>query len=259
MDKIRVALVDDNLEFCKLVENKIKDREDMEHVGTVHDGIDAVGLIAEKKPDVVILDMIMPQLDGLGVLEKLKTYPLDNKPTIFILSAVGQESVVTKAIELGASYFMIKPFDLNALMERIKNSKSIKVPDRKGRLIQNNLRKFEDLELDVTNMIHEVGIPAHIKGYQYIRDSIMLSIEDMDVLSSITKVLYPTIAKKYKTTSSRVERAIRHAIEVAWSRGKIDSLENLFSYTVNSEKGKPTNSEFIALIADKLRLERKVC
>jgi len=258
MDKIKVALVDDNLEFCKLVEQRINENEGLEHVGTVHDGIDAFGLISDKKPDVLILDMIMPQLDGLGVLEKLKSYPVEPKPIIFILSALGQENVVSRAIEYGASYFMVKPFDLNVLINRIKESKQIKIPNKKCKLIQNNLRKNEDLELEVTNVIHEIGIPAHIKGYQYIRDSIMMSIEDMEVLSSITKILYPTIAKKYKTTSSRVERAIRHAIEVAWSRGKIDSLEDMFSYTINSDKGKPTNSEFIALIADKLRLERKV-
>ena len=255
--KIRVAVIDDNVEFCRMLENKLNANEDMLHVGTVHDGIEAISMISESKPDVIILDMIMPQLDGFGVLERLNKYPLDVKPIVFVLSAIGQESVVTKAIGLGASYFLVKPFDLNVLMERIRSAKELKNNDKKPNTLINNLRKKDDLEIEVTNLIHEVGIPAHIKGYQYIRESIMMSIEDMDVLSSITKVLYPTIAKKFKTTSSRVERAIRHAIEVAWTRGKSDSLENLFSYTISSEKGKPTNSEFIALIADRIRLDRK--
>ena len=254
-DKIKIGMIDDNVEFCKLVQNKIESRDDMELVATVYDGLEAVSMISESKPDVVILDMIMPQLDGLGVLDKINSYPFEKKPIIFILSAIGQESLVAKAIEKGATYYLVKPFDLNVLMERIKAVKEDKPVEKKGLI--NNLKKNEDLEVEVTNMIHEVGIPAHIKGYQYIRESIMMSIEDMEVLSSITKVLYPTIAKKFKTTSSRVERAIRHAIEVAWTRGKSDSLENLFSYTVSSEKGKPTNSEFIALIADRIRLERK--
>ncbi len=258
VEKLKVALVDDNLEFCKLVAGKIAEHDDLELVSMIHDGLEVFNMIAEKKPDIIILDMIMPQLDGMGVLERLKNYPIDKIPVIFILSAIGHDKIVTQAIQLGATYYIIKPFDLNILMQRVKEVRQTKVTSNKGKLISSTSKRFSDLELEVTNMIHEVGIPAHIKGYQYIRDSIMMSTDNMDVLSSITKVLYPSIAKKYKTTPSRVERAIRHAIEVAWNRGKADSLEELFSYTVNGNKGKPTNSEFIALLSDKLRLQRKI-
>ncbi len=258
MEKIKLAMIDDNVDFCKLVKQRVSGSDEFELVGTAHDGIEGMGLITSKRPDVIILDMVMPQLDGMGVLDRLKDYTKDYNPVIFVLSAVGREEIATRAMEAGASYYLVKPFDINVLLERIKNTVNSSKVSRKGKLIQNNLRKTEDLEFDVTNMIHEVGIPAHIKGYQYIRESIMMSVEDMDVLSSITKILYPTIAKKYKTTSSRVERAIRHAIEVSWNRGKQDVLEDLFGYTINSNKGKPTNSEFIALLSDKLRLERKI-
>ncbi|MBD5156183.1 MAG: sporulation transcription factor Spo0A, partial [Butyrivibrio sp.] len=189
---------------------------------------------------------------------------LKKKPAFIVITAVGQEGITEDAFNLGANYYIMKPFDNNTLLSRIKYVKTNmgRHPATNKNVKQGNEEKQADMQLsleaDVTNIIHDVGIPAHIKGYQYLRDAIIMSVEDMDMLNCITKVLYPTIAKKYQTTSSRVERAIRHAIEVAWSRGKLDTIDELFGYTVNNSKGKPTNSEFIALIADKIRLEYKM-
>ena len=188
---------------------------------------------------------------------------LKKTPAFIVVSAVGQERITEDAFNLGAEYYMLKPFDNQVLLNRIKNLR--RGNDRRIREnVHQNIVKEDtaaymtrNLESDVTNIIHEIGVPAHIKGYQYLRDAIILSVNDIEMLNSITKILYPTIAKKYQTTPSRVERAIRHAIEVAWSRGKMDTIDALFGYTVSTGKGKPTNSEFIALIADKIRLEYK--
>ena len=233
-------------------------------IGKADDGLKALQLIEEKEPDVMILDVIMPSLDGLGVLEKARE---EKRNTSFIiLSAMGQENVAEEAFSLGASYFLLKPFDNNTLIRKIRQTgrdygtrRQIAATSFIDR--QEELKETEEkdqslpLEIIVTNIIHEIGVPAHIKGYQYLRDSIMLAVTDMDILNSITKQLYPTIASKHNTTPSRVERAIRHAIEVAWNRGKMDTIDALFGYTIHAGKGKPTNSEFIALIADKIRLE----
>ena len=186
----------------------------------------------------------MPKLDGIGVLERLQTEDLSKRPIIIMVSAMGQENVCEEAMELGASYFILKPFDLRTIIKQIKQAKiKQQIPERPF--------------VSVPEKIHEIGVPAHIKGYQYLRDSIMMAVCDMDILNSITKQLYPSIAQKFDTTPSRVERAIRHAIEVAWGRGNMDTIDALFGYTIHAGKGKPTNSEFIALIADKIRLEYK--
>ena len=187
---------------------------------------------------------------------------LKKRPAFIMISAIGQEKITEDAFNLGADYYIMKPFDNEMVINRIKN---LRDKNKKGGEIKkvNAYEKKEEyternLEADVTNIIHEIGVPAHIKGYQYLREAIIMSVNDIEMLNSITKILYPTIAKKYQTTPSRVERAIRHAIEVAWSRGKMDTIDELFGYTINNGKGKPTNSEFIALIADKIRLEYKV-
>ena len=209
----------------------------------------------------------MPQLDGIGVLEKLNS-TMEKLPLCIMLSAVGQDKVTKQAISLGAQYYVVKPFDIEVLIKRIEELKNYQVPEKNTNFIVREAksdyiqipkmeRKEDNLEALVTNIIHEVGVPAHIKGYQYLREAIMMVVDNIDMINQITKQLYPEIAHKYKTTSSRVERAIRHAIEVAWSRGKIEATESIFGYTVNANKGKPTNSEFIAMIADKLRLEMK--
>ena len=206
--------------------------------------------------------MVMPHLDGLAVMERLGTLMGNDMPKVIVLSALGQESVTLKAISMGASYYVVKPFDLSSLVSRIHLMVGMDKEPRSKSSMTNVIRttgeEHESLEVAITNIIHEVGVPAHIKGYHYLRDAIALVVENMELLGAVTKELYPTIAERNRTTPSRVERAIRHAIEVAWNRGKIETINALFGYTIQNDKGKPTNSEFIAIIADKLRLERKV-
>ena len=261
MGKITVAIVDDNERIVNLLETILKEDDDVEVVGKADNGIDALTIIKEKNPDVVLLDLIMPKLDGLGVLEKVKhNSEFKKTPAFIVVTAIGQEGVTENAFDLGASYYIMKPFDNNIILSRIKQIKgeSRLVDNHRVSTVENKSNYMErNLETDVTNIIHEIGVPAHIKGYQYLRDAIMMSVNDSEMLNSITKLLYPSIAKQHKTTPSRVERAIRHAIEVAWSRGKMDTIDDLFGYTVSNGKGKPTNSEFVALIADKIRLEYK--
>lgn len=256
MEKIQVCLADDNRELVKLLEEYFEGAQDIDVVGASYNGKDCLQLVEEKKPDVLILDIIMPHLDGLAVLSKLKEF--ENQPDVIMLTAFGQEEVTKKAVELGASYFMMKPFDLDHLGEQIRQLKH--AGDPINRALGNSYtsaRKKPDLDTSITHIIHEVGVPAHIKGYQYLREAITMVYRDLELLGSITKVLYPDIAVKYNTTASRVERAIRHAIEVAWNRGNIDAISSLFGYTISNTKAKPTNSEFIAMVADRLRLEHK--
>ncbi|HIT59816.1 MAG TPA: sporulation transcription factor Spo0A [Candidatus Fimousia stercorigallinarum] len=258
MNKIQVGIADDNVRMIEIMDQLFENEEDIQVVGHAADGMEAVEMIKRKEPDVVLLDIIMPKLDGLGVMERVHNdEAIKKQPAFIILSAMGQENVTEEAFELGASYYILKPFDRKSVIRKVKQAKEKRRSanaayvsmDKKSDLT------MHDLEVIITNMIHEIGVPAHIKGYQYLRDSILLAVEDMDILNSITKQLYPTIAEKHHTTPSRVERAIRHAIEVAWGRGKMDTINRLFGYTVHAEKGKPTNSEFIALITDKIRLE----
>ncbi len=263
MGNISVLIVDDNVRTINMLEEIVKNTEEMTVVGKAENGLDALELIREKEPDVVLLDLIMPKLDGLGVLEKVKkSTDLAKVPAFIVISAIAQERVTENAFELGASYYILKPFDSNVVLNRIRQVKGRgvqKILDKRAGVVAvtEQMAKGHNLEADVTDIIHEIGVPAHIKGYQYLRDAIMMSVDDNEMLNSITKQLYPSIAKLHKTTPSRVERAIRHAIEVAWSRGKMDTINALFGYTVSYGKGKPTNSEFVALIADKIRLEYK--
>ncbi len=256
MSKTRVLIADDNERMITMLTELISSQEDMEVVGSASDGIAAFEMISTCKPDVVLLDIIMPKLDGLGVMERVRNMKSEVKaPEFIVISSIGQDVVTENAFELGAAFYILKPFDNDALLSRIRKLRS----SLKGRFVTTPFsRREHNLESDVTNIIHEIGVPAHIKGYQYLRDAIMMSVNDGEMLNSITKLLYPSIAKQHKTTPSRVERAIRHAIEVAWSRGKMDTIDELFGYTVSNGKGKPTNSEFVALIADKIRLEYKL-
>ena len=261
MDNIKVLVVDDNSRIVNLLKDAITKETDMDVIATAADGEEALKKIEIHNPDVVLLDLIMPRLDGLGVMERLKEKKkITSVPKIIVISAVSQESVTENAFALGAAYYILKPFDTQMVLSRIRTA--VNEESAQNHVIntvyengKNMLKKSYNLEADVTDIIHEIGVPAHIKGYQYIREGIIMAIEDINMMNYITKLLYPTIAKKYKTTSSSVERAIRHAIEVAWSRGKVELLEEMFGYTISSGKGKPTNSEFIALIADKLRLD----
>ncbi|NCB91265.1 MAG: sporulation transcription factor Spo0A [Clostridia bacterium] len=263
MGKLNIAIADDNERMVNLLGTLIKDDNELELVGQADNGKDICDIIKEKEPDVVLLDIIMPKVDGLTVMEKVnQDNTMKKHPAFIVISAVGQEQITEDAFNLGACYYIMKPFDNDMILNRIKHFQR-NVNGRKREIRKNGSSDVggeytkRNLELDVTNIIHEIGVPAHIKGYQYLRDAIIMSVDDMEMLNSITKILYPTIAKKHQTTPSRVERAIRHAIEVAWSRGKMDTIDELFGYTVSTGKGKPTNSEFIALIADKIRLEYK--
>ncbi|MGD8191529.1 sporulation transcription factor Spo0A [Brevibacillus ginsengisoli] len=258
MNKIEVVLADDNREFVSLLEEYINNQSDMSVVGVAYNGNDVLKVLEERVPDILILDIIMPHLDGLAVLEHLQNMRLQPQPKIIMLTAFGQEEITKKAVELGASYCILKPFDMEVLAQRIRqiitNKTSFKPSIKSSALAP----KGRNLDASITNIIHEIGVPAHIKGYLYLREAITMVYNDVELLGSITKVLYPDIAKKFNTTASRVERAIRHAIEVAWSRGNLDSISSLFGYTISNSKAKPTNSEFIAMVADKLRIEAKI-
>ena len=258
MEHLNVAIADDNQKILDMLETIISMDKELNLVGKAKNGEEMCQIIKNRQPDVVLLDLIMPKMDGLTVMDYVNQDKTVNKrPYFIVVTAVGQERITEDAFNKGANYYVMKPFNNEMLLDRIKSVR---------KMFRNNEKKNEDgktevaareenLESRVTNMLHEIGIPAHIKGYHYLRDAIIMAVQDMDVLNAITKILYPTVAKKYQTTSSRVEREIRHAIEVAWSRGKLDTLDELFGYTVSTGKGKPTNSEFIALIADTIQLE----
>jgi two-component system response regulator (stage 0 sporulation protein A) len=266
---IRVLLADDNREFVEVIKKFIERQEDMILVGVAYHGNEALELISREKPHVVLLDIIMPLLDGLGVLEELQNSA--QRPKIIILTAFGQEAMTQRAVNLGADYYILKPFELETLGKRIRQihddfSESVNgvQPTKAGANVSNMSNSqvsngilpptTVNYEVEVTRMIHQMGVPAHVKGYQYLRDAIVNVVLDVSLLGAVTKELYPMIAVKYKTTPSRVERAIRHAIELAWDRGNVDFMNRYFGYTINVDRGKPTNSEFVAMVADKLRM-----
>jgi two-component system response regulator (stage 0 sporulation protein A) len=265
MSKINVAIADDNESMVNLLTRILTEDKEIKVVGTAPDGVEAVRMIQETKPDVVLLDLIMPKLDGLGVMERIRRGNTtgEKRPAFIVLTAIGQDAITEDAFAAGADYYLMKPFDADNLLSRVKsvqrdNQARTQEISKAAFKMEQELYKERNLETDVTNIIHEIGVPAHIKGYQYLRDAIMMSVDDGAMLNSITKLLYPTIAKINETTPSRVERAIRHAIEVAWDRGRMETIDEMFGYTIHNGKGKPTNSEFIALIADKIRLDYKM-
>lgn len=257
---IKVLIADDNREFCELLNETIRNEDGLEVAGVANHGVEVLEFLSHETVDVVVLDIIMPHLDGIGVLERLRQMDLARPPKVIVLTAFGQETMTQKALELGADYYILKPFNLKVLAERVKQLGGDPTPPPKpvapinGKL---QVVPVKHLDVEVTNIIHEIGIPAHIKGYLYLREAILMVINRVDLLSGVTKELYPAIAVKFKTTPSRVERAIRHAIEVAWARGNVDVINGIFGHTVNRDRGKPTNSEFIAMVADKLRMQIK--
>ncbi len=281
MKNLNIAVADDNEAVLCMLSNIIESEENLNLVGTAKNGEETLEVIKDKLPDVVLLDMIMPKIDGLGVMEQVRNdTAIKKQPAFIVISAVGHETMTESAFGLGADYYLMKPFDNHALLKRLRdlqlmingsvpqnevhtgiantNSHMVNTFSGAGKQSGNTSDSHAvtgNMETDVTRIIHDIGIPAHIKGYQYLRDAIIMAVNDSEIINSITKILYPDIAKKYQTTPSRVERAIRHAIEVAWNRGNTETLNNMFGYTINTGKGKPTNSEFIALISDKLRLE----
>ena len=263
MTALNVAIAEDNPKTLELLNDMLKNEEGINIVGNAETGEDAYKMILNSEPDIVLLDVVMPGMDGVEVMEKVKTEgDFKKKPSFIMVSAAGSENVTEDSFRMGANYFIMKPFEKDSVIEKIRRVASYRAKPRMEdpedpRKVKpyGDLEEYRgrNLEKDVTQILHEIGVPAHIKGYQYLRDAITASVEDQDMLSSVTKVLYPNIAKKHQTTPSRVERAIRHAIEVAWNK----SDQTIFGYTVSNGKGKPTNSEFIALLSDKIRLDYK--
>ena len=246
-----VIIADNSEEFCSSLTAALHQTDRFRVIDAANDGEKAIALVSDRKPDILVLDMMLAKKDGISVLKAISN--LEKKPMVLATSGFITEYVASTAANLGVRYLMLKPCDMSALVERleeIRGGENLRTPASRNANQQN-------IGTMVTNIIHEIGVPAHIKGYQYLREAIIIAVNDMDVINAITKVLYPQVAKTFQTTPSRVERAIRHAIEVAWDRGDLDTLQRFFGYTVSNTKGKPTNSEFIALIADKLQLQLK--
>ena len=272
MENVNVVIVDDNPMILNTLDEVISSEAGLSVIGRADNGKDAIDMIKDTQPDVVLLDLVMPQMDGITVVEniKKKTSMLKN-PAFIILSAVGGEQMTEEAFQAGANYFLMKPFDKDILVNKIRRIGKRPVRPVPGKVLEAPLKAAtpeeaamnreeymkEHLETDITKMLHELGIPAHIKGYQYLRDAISMVVRDREMMEAVTKILYPEIAKRNGTTARRAERAIRHALEVAWDRGDVDTLNSYFGYTIHNLRGKPTNSEFIAMIADKMRLDKK--
>lgn len=252
---IKVLLADEEKEFNEVLGGYLRKEQDMSIVGSTSDGQEALNLVEKQKPDVVVLGSIMPKLDGLGVLERINT--MEKKPKVIMLTNIRSTYYVQRAFDNHATDVLLKPFDVQALVGRIRLAAKTDPLALSLKAATDEGVKVRDYELEVTEVLHQMGIPAHVKGYQYLRDAILYIMEDVNLLGAVTKELYPLVSEKYNTSASRVERAIRHAIELAWSRGNVDMMVQYFGYTINLEKGKPTNSEFMAMVADKIRLSMK--
>ena len=247
-NKITVVIADADEAFRSMLRDSIEQTGEFTVVGVAGDGLTALRMVEEKRPQMLLAELLLPELDGLGLLERMEE--LETKPKTIVLSAMYRAKIVAKAVAReSVSYFMPKPFETVTLLERMRQIAEEDAGEEEDEL--------QALQRQVTAVIHEVGVPAHIKGYQYVREAIIIAVQDMEVINAVTKVLYPEVARRYNTTPSRVERAVRHAIEVAWDRGDLETLQRYFGYTVSNTKGKPTNSEFIAMIADKIRLDGK--
>ena len=249
--KISVLLADNSDYFAIPCANVMK-AHGLDVTLTEKDGKAVLEALATYQPDVLLMDLFLPRLDALGVLDGMKQLELTNRPQVMVMSGFDSPALEREVMTAGADYYFLKPFDAGAMSQRILTLCGEHTDEPVGRPVSRNL------EMQVTEIIHQIGVPAHIKGYQYLRDSILMAIEDGEIINAVTKRLYPAVAKRHGTTSSRVERAIRHAIEVAWDRGDVDTLTAYFGYTIHNERGKPTNSEFIAMISDKFRLQLKI-
>lgn len=250
--KIKIGLAEDNLEFCQILEEYLESNGEMQVVGVAHDGLKALEMVRIVPMDILLLDMIMPKIDGIGVLERMRN--LKTRPKIIIFSAFGHEEMTRKAVELGADYFIVKPFDLEILVQRIKETcgQQCSTP-----LIKLRFNHDTELEKEISNILQKLKIPPHFKGYTYLRKAILLCIKDPSLINEVTKRLYPAIAEEYNSTRHRVERSMRFAIETAWSRGDVEYLHQVMGYAIDEKKGKPTNVSFIAKVADRIRLESK--
>jgi len=253
MTKTKLLIADDNKTFANSFREYFADSDEFSVVGVAYNGEDAVRMVVDMQPDVLVLDIVMPKLDGLGVMECLAELSEEKRPQVVILSGWGQDEMTKRAMDLGARYYMLKPIDFRILANRLEQ-----LGEQMAAAPQENAGKVRNLDREVTKVIQQMGMPAHLKGYQYLRDAIILVVDEMSLMGAVTKELYPLIAEKYNTTASRVERAIRHAIELAWDRGNVEMMNKFFGYTVNMDRGKPTNSEFIAMVADRLRIGEKI-
>jgi len=273
-NNIKVLLADDNREFCDVISKYLDKQGDMEIVGIANDGIEVLDMLSKIKPDVIVLDIIMPHMDGLDVMERLNIHGLDQPPKVIVLSAVGQDKVIQRAMALGADYYILKPFDMEVFVRRIREVVLGFCPNWEmsvfsivhsypsfnsaaSHLHDQNRQNQPSIEEEVADIICNIGVPDHINGYRYLKEAILMVIDNIDLLGGITKELYPMIAQKFNTTPTRVERAIRHAIEVAWNRGRVEIVKELFGYAVYDRNNKPTNGEFIAMVADRFRLQKK--
>lgn len=252
---IKIGIIDDNIQLTELVSDYLSTQSDMKVVGIAHNGIEGMELIRNGKPDLIILDLIMPHSDGLSILEQLNTETIFTK--VLMLTAFGNDDIIKKASELGVSYFLLKPFELTQLSDTIRSIclKKEYVVYAPKEIVFNMEKQDDNIEIRITEVLRSVGIPANLKGYLFLREAIQMVFHNVEVMGGVTKIIYPAIAEKFHTTASRVERAIRHAIEVGWNRGSIEQIEFVFGNTVSPLKGKPTNAEFIALISDHLRLQ----
>jgi two-component system response regulator (stage 0 sporulation protein A) len=255
-DKAKVLLVDDNAPLLEVMKMAINTMAEAEVVATATNGVEALEMVRVHQPDIMILDLIMPMLDGIGVMEQLAVLPV-KRPEVMVLSAIGHEEVVKEAMQRGARYYMVKPFDMELICRRIGDMVHSNSPDAVPKAYQaTGMGAVRSLDEEITSIFLTIGIPAHIKGYHFLREGVKMVMENHDLINSITKELYPGIAKQFNTTASKVERAIRHAIEVAWTRGRIEKINQIFGYNIYTKNDKPTNGEFIALMADKLSMER---
>ena len=254
--KIRVLLAD-NSEFFAVPCANVMKSHGLDVITVEKDGKSLLDAIARQEPDVVLLDFFLPRLDAIGVLKALDGLELPKRPRMMIMSGFDNPALEREALTAGADYYFLKAFDAGEMADRIQTLCGDHPAAPTNRAAERDVAAEQSLEMQVTEIIHQIGVPAHIKGYQYLRDSILMAIEDGGIINAVTKRLYPAVAKKHDTTSSRVERAIRHAIEVAWDRGDVDVLNSYFGYTIHNSRGKPTNSEFIAMISDKFRLQMK--
>lgn len=252
--KLKVLLADDSTEFSQNCSNILRNYG-MEVTICQKDGRILLEEIKIKEPDVVLSDLFMPNLDAIGVMKEVKESN-GKVPMFMVMSSFDNPKLESQALNMGAAYYFLKPFNFKVLAERIIQMSGFNIGVSEAQ--QTRIVSDSDLELMITEIIHQIGVPAHIKGYHYIREAIKLAVKDKEIINAVTKILYPMVAKSYSTTASRVERAIRHAIEVAWDRGDIDVLNSYFGYTIHNSRGKPTNSEFIAMISDKLRLRLKI-